>query len=301
MAQRFGGKFSPGGAGGPDGKPPAPATKGPFEGARRTRAGGRVNLLFLAPLPLVWAAFTTGPTGLILNLGALGTLLLAAWLTREGLIAQEAYEARKVARRPAFPRKIAGSVLTGIGLAVAGLASAGGDMLAPVAYGIVGTILHFLAFGPDPLHDKGAEGIDTFQTDRVARAVDEAEKHLAAMTDAMLRANDRQLMARLERFQAVARDLFRTVENDPRDLTAARKYLGVYLLGARDATIKFAEIWTRSRDTQARADYEALLTDLEQNFAARTQKLLLDDRSDLTVEIEVLRERLDREGVHPQE
>ena len=52
---------------------------------------------------------------------------------------------------------------------------------------------------------------------------------------------------------------------------------------------------------QARADYEALLTDLEQNFAARTQKLLLDDRSDLTVEIEVLRERLDREGVHPRE
>ena len=135
----------------------------------------------------------------------------------------------------------------------------------------------------------------------MARAVDEAEKHLAAMTDAMLRAGDRQMMARLERFQVVARDLFRTVENDPRDLTAARKYLSVYLLGARDATIKFADIWSRSRDTQARADYESLLTDLEQNFAARTQKLLLDDRSDLTVEIEVLRERLDREGVHPRE
>lgn len=298
MAQRYGGKFSPGSTG--KDRVPAPP-KGPFDGARRTRAGGRVNLLFLAPLPLAWAAFTTGPTGLILNLCALGTLLLAAWLTREGLIAQEAYEARKVARRPAFPRKITGSLLTGIGLAVAGFAASAGDMLAPLAYGVVGTTLHMLAFGPDPLKDKGAEGIDTFQTDRVARAVDEAEKHLAAMTDAMLRAGDRQMMARLERFQVVARDLFRTVENDPRDLTAARKYLSVYLLGARDATIKFADIWSRSRDTQARADYERLLTDLEQNFAARTQKLLLDDRSDLTVEIEVLRERLDREGVHPRE
>ncbi|MDX5401650.1 MAG: 5-bromo-4-chloroindolyl phosphate hydrolysis family protein, partial [Rhodobacterales bacterium] len=221
-------------------------------------------------------------------------------LTREGLIAQEAYEARKVARRPAFPRKIAGSLLTGLGLGMAGFA-ASGDIVGPAAYALVGTVLHFLAFGPDPLRDKGAEGIDSFQTDRVARAVDEAEKHLAAMTDAMLRAGDRQLMARLERFQTVARDLFRTVENDPRDLTAARKYLSVYLLGARDATVKFAEIWTRNRDPQARADYEALLTDLEQNFAARTQKLLLDDRSDLTVEIEVLRERLDREGVRTPE
>ena len=296
MSQRFGGKYSPGGSN----NAPAPAPKGAFQGARRTRAGGRVNLLFLAPLPLAIAAFTSGPAGLVLNLAALGTLLLAAWLTREGLIAQEAYEARKVARRPAFPRKIAGSLLTGIGLGIAGFASSG-DLLAPAAYAVVGTVLHVLAFGPDPLRDKGAEGIDTFQTDRVARAVDEAEKHLAAMTDAMRRAGDRQLMARLERFQAVARDLFRTVENDPRDLTAARKYLSVYLLGARDATVKFAEIWARSRDPQARADYEALLTDLEQNFAARTQKMLLDDRSDLTVEIEVLRERLDREGVHPKE
>lgn len=296
MAQRFGGKFSPGG----DGKTPAPTQKGAFQGARRTRAGGRVNLLFLAPLPLAIAAFTSGPTGLVLNLAALGTLLLAAWLTREGLIAQEAFEARKVARRPAFPRKIAGSLLTGLGLGIAGYA-ASGDLFAPAAYAVVGTVLHFLAFGPDPLRDKGAEGIDTFQTDRVARAIDEAEKHLAAMTDAMLRAGDRQLMTRLEQFQTTARDLFRTVENDPRDLTAARKYLSVYLLGARDATVKFTEIWTRNRDPQARADYEALLTDLEQNFAARTQKLLLDDRSDLTVEIEVLRERLDREGVHLKE
>ena len=296
MAQRFGGKYSPGG----DSNTPAPTPKGAFQGARRTRAGGRVNLLFLAPLPLAFAAFTSGPAGLVLNLAALGTLLLAAWLTREGLIAQEAFEARKVARRPAFPRKIAGSLLTGLGLGIAGFA-ASGDIAAPAAYALVGTVLHFLAFGPDPLQDKGAEGIDSFQTDRVARAVDEAERHLAAMTDAMLRAGDRSLMTRLERFQTTARDLFRTVENDPRDLTAARKYLSVYLLGARDATVKFAEIWARNRDPQARADYEALLTDLEQNFAARTQKLLLDDRSDLTVEIEVLRERLDREGVRAPE
>lgn len=291
MAQRFGGKFSPDG----QGKPKSIA-KGPFDGARRTRAGGRVNLLFLAPLPLGLAAFSGGPTALALNLIALGTLLLAAWLTREGLIAQEAYEARKVARRPAFPRKMAGSLLTGLGLATAGFA-ASGDVIAPAVYAVVGSVLHFLSFGPDPLRDKGVDGIDTFQTDRVARAVDEAEKHLAAMTAAMRQAGDRQLIARLERFQSVARDLFRTVENDPRDLTAARKYLSVYLLGARDATLKFTEIWTRSRDLQARADYEALLSDLEQNFAARTEKLLLDDRSNLTVEIEVLRERLDREGV----
>ena len=157
--------------------------------------------------------------------------------------------------------------------------------------------LHIAAFGIDPLSDKGMEGIDTFQQDRVARVVDEAEAHLTSMTDALKRAGDRQMELKLEQFQTVARDLIRTVEEDPRDLTAARKYLGVYLLGARDATAKFADIYSRTRDAQARTDYAQLLDDLGQNFAARTQKLLTDDRSDLTVEIEVLRDRLQREGV----
>ena len=127
--------------------------------------------------------------------------------------------------------------------------------------------------------------------------VEEAEAYLAAMKDAVLRARDRKVELRVDQFQSVARDLCRTVEDDPRDLTAARKYLTVYLMGARDATVKFADIYARSQNAEARADYLSLLDDLEQNFAARTEALLLEDRGDLTVEIDVLRARLEREGV----
>lgn len=293
MAQRYGGEHSPTGTPQSQNRPPQPA---PFEGARRSRAGGRANLLFFAPLPLIWQAFGDGPVAMALNLLALGTLLLAAWLTREGLLAQEAYEARKVARRPALPRKILGSLLTGGGLALAGWAATGG-IAAPIIYAVVGAVLHMMAFGPDPLSDKGMEGVDHFQNDRVARAIEGAESHLEAMGDAIKRCGDRGLEARVAQFQTAARRLFRTVEEDPRDLTAARKYLGVYLMGARDATIKFSDVYARNRDPEARKDYEALLDDLEQNFAARTERLLLDDKSDLTIEIEVLRDRLQREGV----
>ena len=167
-------------------------------------------------------------------------------------------------------------------------------------FAVLGAVLHGLSFGLDPLRNKGMEGVDLHQTDRVARAVDVAEAHLAAMSDAIRRAQDRGLEARVAQFQLIARDLFRTVENDPRDLTAARKYLGIYLQGARDATVKFADLYARARSAEAKAGYEALLVDLEQNFAARTQKLLSDDAGDVTVEIEVLRERLQREGVRPE-
>ena len=291
MAKRFGGEFSP------DNKTPGngASPKGPYAGATRARAAGRVNFLFLAPLPLAIMAFFRPPTQLALSLGAFGILILAAWLTREGLRAEEAYNARKIARRPAIPRKIFASLLTGAGLFAAGMLQ--GTILTSALFAVLGAGLHFAAFGPDPLKNKGMEGIDEFQTDRVARAVENAEKHLVAMQEAIATLRDRKLEARVASFSEIVRDMFRTIEDDPRDLTAGRKYLSVYLKGARDATVKFTEIYARNADASARSDYEALLDDLEGSFAAKTQAFLTDNRTDLDVEIEVLRERLAREGV----
>ncbi|WP_164658089.1 5-bromo-4-chloroindolyl phosphate hydrolysis family protein [Tropicibacter sp. Alg240-R139] len=304
MAQRYGGKFSPDG-GSDNQSSDTPKPRGTFDGARVEPAGARANVMFIPAIPLIFMSINDGAIGMSLGLIAAGVLTGAALLLREGLRAEAAFNARKVARKPAFPRKIAAGLLTGIGVGIAAFRNDYLDpetvgqvsLIAPLLFGAAGTALHALAFGIDPMSNKGMEGVDTFQQDRVARVVDEAEAYLDAMTDAVKRARHRQVEARVERFQTTARDLFRTVEEDPRDLTGARKYLTVYLQGARDATIKFADFYSRSRDEDALTDYVALLDDLEQNFAARTQKMLLDDRSDLTVEIDVLRDRLQREGV----
>jgi len=292
MAQRFGGKYSP------DGKP-APKAPGPPQSYRNAQVdpvGVRANLMFVPPAILTLLSLNDGATGLALGLTGAGLWTGGAFLLREGLKAETAFAARKVARKPALPRKILAALLAGGGAALAAWKAEPGILIAAI-YAAATAGLHLAAFGIDPLQDKGTEGADDFQQSRVARAVDEAEESLAAMTDAALRARDREVEARVVQFQAVARDLFRTVEKDPRDLTAARKYLTVYLQGARDATVKFADIYARSQDAQARADYLALLDDLEQNFAARTRKMLVEDRADLTIEIDVLRDRLQREGV----
>jgi len=292
VAQRYGGTHSP------QPKTNADAPEGnAWQNRQRSRAGGRVNLLFLLPLPLAVRAFFLGSAGgLVLTLAGLGALLLGAWLTREGLIAQEAFEARKIARRPAMPRKLAGGIATGLGLAMAIMAT--GSLTTAILLGSLGTVLHLLAFGLDPMKSKGMEGIDLFQQDRVARAVDEAERHLAAMSDAVARVGDRTVEARVERFQATARDMFRTVEEDPRDLSAARRYLGVYLLGAKDAAVKFADISSRGADQEAKNKFLTLLSDLEATFSQKTRALLLDDKADLDIEIEVLTDRLNAENRH---
>lgn len=290
MAKRFGGKFSPDGDRSVETDTPA------YHKAKVSPVGARSNIMFLPPILMAGLSIFSGAAGLALGLVGAGLLLLGAWLLRDGLIAEAAYRDRKTARRPAIPRKVLSGIACGLGTAVAAFASEPG-VVAPVIYGIAGMCLHVGAFGIDPMKDKGMEGVDAFQQERVAKAVEQAQAHLQGLKDAVARAGDRKVEARVARFSQTAEDLIRTVEEDPRDLIPAKKYLGVYLKGAQDAAVKFADIYTRTQDRSAKSDFMMLLTDLEESFDQKTQKLLLDDNTDLTVEIDVLRERLQREGV----
>ena len=300
MSKRFGGEFSPNGrrdAGAPRDSVTAERLEVPsFKGRKPMRHGAKLNILFILPLIAAGAALFQPVAGLAVDLTGAGALMLSAWLTRDGVRAEDAFDERKVARRPAIPRKIFGSVLMGTGV---GLLVFGGqwNLVAAIIMGAIAGALHLASFGLDPLADKGLEGLDRRETDRIARKIDEAEAVLAQMTDAIKRARDRQLEARVQAFEETVRQMFRQVEADPRDLTAARRYLGVYLQGARDATVQFVDLYARNRDAQVRADYEAFLTDMDTNFARRTTAMLTDDRTNFDVEIEVLRDRLTRENL----
>ena len=122
---------------------------------------GAATVLFLSAFLFLFPAFGDGPREMLLGLAAGGLLILSAWLTREGLRAEAAYNARKVARRPAFPRKAGGRgpdrgrawPWRGDCRSGAGLSRAFTRWSGPA--------LHLGAFGLDPMSDKGMEGIDS--------------------------------------------------------------------------------------------------------------------------------------------
>lgn len=287
MSNRFGGRFSPDAR--HEAQRPLPAP--------RHRLDGRPKWVTIAAVPFLIGAFFQPALGMITDLAAFGLVAAGMRQTREGLLAEAAYDARSTARRPAFPRKLLGGVAAGIGLGLG--AAEPGAVFEAGLIGLAALALHLLAFGPDPMRDKGMEGIDRFQQDRAARMIDEAQAHLDQMTQAIRRCGERRLEARVSLFEAAVQDLFEQLRQRPGDLGQLRRYLGVYLIGARDATIKFADLYSRTRDAGARAAYEAFLTDLEDDFSLRSQSLLEGSRSDLDIEMSVLRERLEREGVRP--
>ncbi|MEM9268919.1 MAG: 5-bromo-4-chloroindolyl phosphate hydrolysis family protein, partial [Pseudomonadota bacterium] len=237
------------------------------------------------------------PIGMVVELGAVAVMLLGAWLVNEGLRAAEAYEARSIAKPPAMPRKLLGSIALGVGVFTAHVLGAGAGLLGGLIFGAAATALSLVAFGLDPMKAKGISGHSEFDNTRVANAIEKAEGLVSDIQQAAQRFGDRRLEERVEQLCAKARDVFKVVEEDPRDLPRARKFLSVYLMGARDATVKFADLNARNPSTDARAKYEDLLSDLETSFAKQREQLLLEDRSDLDIEIDVLRQRLRQEGL----
>ncbi|MFG6079243.1 5-bromo-4-chloroindolyl phosphate hydrolysis family protein [Paracoccus litorisediminis] len=294
MAKRFGGRFSPLGRG-QDAQNAAMTGTRPVPRPVHHPLESRTRWITFMAVPFLISAFWQGPFGLVMHLLAFGGVAAGMFLTREGLQAEAEYDARRVARRPAIPRKLFGGILTGLGLALGSYVP--GAELGAGIIGVAGAVLHWLSFGTDPMRDKGMEGIDSFQQDRAARIISEGEAHLKAMQDAILRTGDRRLEARVGMFAATARELFARIEQDPGDIAATRRYLGVYLQGARDATVKFSDLYVQTHDARARQDYETLLNDLESQFAAQTRKLVEGGRTDLDIEIGVLRDRLAREGI----
>ena len=105
MAQRYGGKFSPKGS-----KAQASAADPGYSPVSRDPVGARANLMFLPAVALLFTSLFQGALGLVVGLAGAGVLSLGAWLLRGGLQAEAAYHDRKVARRPALPRKILAAI-----------------------------------------------------------------------------------------------------------------------------------------------------------------------------------------------
>ena len=298
QGKRFGGTYSKGGA-----TSTARAGKADlaqrFAGRRPSGKDVRALLMYALPTPLLFAVLGRlgggDAIGMLVLLGAYAALLLGAYLLREGQEAERAFDERPVARPPAVPRKILAAAFCGAGVGAACLFGWGIGLVASVGFAAITAVCHVAAFGIDPLKGKGVDNVGAAELDRVTDALDKAEGKLRAIETHAHTLGDREVDARITALNRTVREMIAMVERDPGDLGRARRYLGVYLQGAADATRKYAENAERLNDPALRTDYLKLLGDLEESFGRGKETLLRDDRTDLEVEIEVLRERLARE------
>ena len=258
--------------------------------------------MLLLPLPVLLAAILSltkdNLSGVIAN--ALGyTLFLGgALLTRHGLYREAEYQRRKIALAPRYPLKTLGAVIIAVATGITATFAARYSPAIGVCFGLGALLGCYLVYGFDPRAAKRATdvyGLDA--TGQVLQALEQADKTIAAIEKARQDIRNAELRVRLDRITALARQILRVLEEDPRDLRRARKFLTVYLEGAQQVTEGYVRTHQQVQSQTLEANFRNVLATIEEVFKEQQQKLLENDVLDLDVKIEVLNEQLKREGV----
>lgn len=251
--------------------------------------------LFVLPLPAAAAALValmSGALGMLLNnLMGYGLMLAGALLVRLRLAERAATPAASSWRR--LPVKTTGGLLLALGSGITAWLGAGH----PPGIGLVFALLTLLGvtltYGVDrPLRLRppslGARGTTSLH---------EAGRSIDAIEQASREMRQPELSARLATIVTLARQILERVEDDPRDLWRARKFLAVYLQGVQRIVEGYVKTHGRVAAPALEQRFRQALGTVETAFREQYQVLLERDVEDLDVQIEVLTQQLAREGL----
>lgn len=239
-----------------------------------------LNVLFLAALPMLLWLFRGSFSEIAAGIALIWMLSLALRLISRGQRLQEDYEAAATAPRPRLPRKIIGSVLLGV-LALI-LAGHQYDALAlPLACGFAATGLSLIAFGPDPLADKGAPEVQILSPMLCETEQAEAiEARLTAVANGLEPLADADLLRRTEALRLTVNRPLRDQIGNP------RLFARIQALAERLAEILETEAG-RLHAAQgtpdqafARRRFVAKLEALAETYEARAAKAISPERTD---------------------
>lgn len=252
--------------------------------------------LFLLPTAVI--ALLQGDLWLLVKAsGGFLSLLTAAWLTRRGIAQEKAYKKRFLAATPP-PLKTLGMIATGVSafLISHGLI-AGYTLIFAVVMMLLAMLGYYLYYGLDPRDEKITEKLGGYSTEELVQILQEAENKLAVIESQGSKLTQRSLAERLDLIIAEAREVLEILEKNPKDLRRARKFLNVYLDGARQVTEGYANMHNKAESEILDNNFNDVLDTILATFKEQKRKLLSHEMLDLDIQIEVLKKQMQEEGI----
>lgn len=267
---------------------------------RKTRAAVKGWWLYILPLPLAFKAVFSLWSGEIGTMtaaaAAYAMFLFGAGIARRGFARDAAERERPYAK--VIPYKAAAAGVFGLATAFAALGVAGHDLVTAAAFGIACVIGFFLVYGFDPRRARQTVPADIgISAEEIRAALSEAYAKVDGIETAGQAIASLEFRERLDRIVASAQKVLSAIEENPRELRRARRFINVYLDGARQVTENYARTHSRADSPLLEQNFRRLLIDMENVCEEQYQKLADSSVTDLDVQIEVLTTRLKREGV----
>ena len=244
-------------------------------------------LLFVLSLPAALAAIVALAQGLLSafvgDLFGYGLLVSGALAIRRGL-------AGAVDR----PWKAIGAVLTGLGAGITAWLGAGHDPAIATAFALLAAAGAGLSYDVELRLARPAQG---GLREHARNTLAQARASISAIEQAGRAIGQPELAERLARIVELARVILQRIEQDPRDLYRARRFLNVYLDGVQRVVAGYAKTHAQVDAPELDQRFRHALMTVEEAFSTQRQALLKADVDDLDVQIEVLIRQLEREGI----
>lgn len=255
---------------------------------------GYLLYIFLAPLflAIILALMQRNISAFILNLIAFGLFFATAKLNSFGLEKEAQYHQAKLTKAPQKPYKMMAGLLLGFSTLFTASMVGGKPLLIGIFLALISTVGYFLFYGFDPRGDK-LENIGDISAELVLQTIKEAQDQLDGIESHMEKiTNDPMLYAKLDKAVQKAQTIIDTLQEDPKDIRVARKFLIVYIDGLEKVTNSYTSMDEKEINSDTKTRLHQLLKDVEQKFDQELIRLKKNNNFDLDVKIDVLQEQI---------
>ena len=274
----------------------------PFRDLKQSTPGIGPLLMYILPLPLIVVGAKSLLGGNRIHLiGSLGSLILfwlSAWFLKQAHYYEWESNRRKWSRSTRFPWRMTAALFTGVGVFIVLLFLLNNNIFVCALGALLGYSGIILRYGFDPQFDKEKDATLVGTTaEELIEIFDEAENNLDELNAAAKKIQNQELKDRLKRITEKTKDILKQIEEDPKDLRRARKFLKVYLKGARRVATQYASSHPDGSHQELETNFRNVLVTIEEVIEEQRIKLEENNVLDLDVKIEVLEAQLRHEGV----
>jgi len=253
---------------------------------------GNFLYLFLAPLflAIILALLKQDIPTFLLAGTAFGLFFSTAKFNNIGLENEYNYHTKTLTKAP-LPYKSITGILLGISTLFTAWIVGEKTFVTGLFLGIISTIGYFLYYGFDPRKDK-LENIGDISAEFVLETLKTARGKLAQVETAMQSIKEKSLHKKLRIATDKAYEILNNIEQDPKDLRVARKFIIVYIDGIRKVTSAYTEIKESEVNNDTKERFNRLLSDVEKRFDEEILRLKKNNQFDLDVQIDVLHQQI---------
>ena len=259
-------------------------------------------LLYLLPLPILLTLFFALLNGefrlIIVNGIAYALFLFAASIARRGFVIEREYKNSILAKAPKIKYKSIASVIITVATFFTSYFATANGLFLSILLGLVAFVGFYLYYGLDPRVDKVGELNIGVSAEDVIEITSNARKRVENIKKLQNTISDTAINAKLDAIIKETQNIITAVEENPNDLSRARKFFKVYLHRTEMITKEYASnVKSKNIDEKMRANYLHLLETVEETIYQQKERLNEDDITRLDVQIEALTKQLKNEGV----